>query len=435
MYVPRGNADAVRVLYDVSTLGLGYLYQQSRGGAYRADLHICEGLAAAPGCELLFCANHSAVAYRGCEGFLRGHSRLGHISLVAPRDPHPAHTFLRAAASTAHRGIRRVIGSNVLPSGVRQIGRAIDRRLHPPVMEGRVTVDVFHSSLLAPLPSRTSPAGTVRLLTVYDLSFFRFPAIYGPVHREALQSAIRSIGPGDHIITTSSFVRDELAADGIAAPERIHVVPLAAEATIFYPCEDRTRLAAVRRKYAIPDGPYVLGVNTPDARKNVADAVHAFARARREAPTAVAALVLVGHPLPQTDAVHQALAAYPELHDRIRVTGYVPDEDLAPLYSGAHAFVYSSVYEGFGLPPLEAMQCGTPVIASNTSSLPEVVGHGGVLVPPGDREAIAAAMLAMATDPDLRPRLRQRALLQAGRFTWERSTQATLQAYRAARAG
>ena len=110
----------------------------------------------------------------------------------------------------------------------------------------------------------------------------------------------------------------------------------------------------------------------------------------------------------------------------------VPDEDLAPLYTGAQVFVYNSIYEGFGLPPLEAMQCGAAVITSSTSSLPEVVRDGGVMVPPNDLDLLAGTMLEVATDTDRRHRLQERALAQARRFTWERSTAATLQAYRTA---
>ncbi|HEX2166141.1 MAG TPA: hypothetical protein VHG09_02775, partial [Longimicrobiales bacterium] len=123
----------MRVLYDISTLGLGHLYQQSRGGAYRVDLHITEGLAASKACELLLCANHSTVAYHGCEAFLRGHRRLGSVPLIAPSTTRRGPAAMRTVASAAHRRIRQLVGSNVFPSAVRQVARSVDRRLHPPV--------------------------------------------------------------------------------------------------------------------------------------------------------------------------------------------------------------------------------------------------------------------------------------------------------------
>ena len=420
----------MRVLYDISTLGLGHLYAQSRGGAYRADLHISEGLAASEACELFFCANHSAVAYHGCEGFLRNHRRLSGVPLVAP----PAasgRAAIRAAASAAHAGARRLFGSNVLPSGLRRVASVLDTRLHARVA-GTEAVDVFHSSPSAPLPAATGRSPQ-RFMTLWDLAFVRFPDLYGAPYRRYLLDALRSLQPGDNIITTSRFVRDEVLAEGVASADRIHIVPLAADRNVFYRCEDADRIAAIRRKYAIPAGPYVLGVNTPDRRKNVPHAIHSFARAAGESGAAVGALVLSGHDGPASGEIRRAIDEHPELHGRIILTGFVPDDDLAPLYTGASVFIYTSIYEGFGLPPLEAMQCGTPVITSNTSSMPEVVGDGGVMLAPDDSEGLTRAIVDLARDADRRGMLRRRALEQASRFSWEASTAAMLRAYRAAR--
>jgi glycosyltransferase involved in cell wall biosynthesis len=118
--------------------------------------------------------------------------------------------------------------------------------------------------------------------------------------------------------------------------------------------------------------------------------------------------------------------------DRIVLAGFVPDDELAALYSGATAFVYPSLYEGFGLPPLEAMTCGVPVIASNTSSLPEVVGEAGILLDPHDADGLSQAMLALYRDGRLRAELAARSLARAECFGWERFTRRTLDAYRAA---
>jgi glycosyltransferase involved in cell wall biosynthesis len=422
----------MRVLYDISSLGLAHLYQQSRGGAFRVDLHLGEGLAASNECELLFCANHSAVAYRGCEEFLRENPRLAPVPLVGAESSGRRLRAARAAAGAAHRGVRRLFGSNVLPSGIRHLGRLVDGQLHPRVTGTGSGIDILHSSPLAPLPAVGNRRRPRRFLTLYDLAFIRFTTLYGKAYRDALLNGIRSLQPNDHIITTSHFVRDEIAEAGIASPGRIHVVPLAADPAIFYRCGDRERIAAVRRKYGVPEGPYVLGVNTPDVRKNVPQAIHAFARACRLEHGALASLVLTGHHGSGSDRVQAAIAAHPELRGRIILTGYVPDDDLAPLYTGAQVFVYNSLYEGFGLPPLEAMQCGTPVVTSNTSSLPEVVGGGGVMVHPEDLDGLAGAILDLATESESRTRIQQQALAQAEGFTWDRSVAATLSAYRTA---
>jgi glycosyltransferase involved in cell wall biosynthesis len=120
------------------------------------------------------------------------------------------------------------------------------------------------------------------------------------------------------------------------------------------------------------------------------------------------------------------------VRDRIVMTGYVAEDDLAPLYSGALAFVYPSLYEGFGLPPLEAMQCGTPVITSNTSSLPEVVGDAGIMVDPLDQDALCDALSRVHGSAALRRELSRRSLARARQFSWERCIDQTLAAYRTA---
>jgi glycosyltransferase involved in cell wall biosynthesis len=122
----------------------------------------------------------------------------------------------------------------------------------------------------------------------------------------------------------------------------------------------------------------------------------------------------------------------PALRGRIVRTGYVIDEDLASLYRGALAFVYPSLYEGFGLPPLEAMQCGTPVITSNTSALPEVVGDAGIMVDPRDRDALSASMLTLCRNGTLRESLQRKCLARASRFSWEHTVACTIAGYRAA---
>jgi len=421
-------AEDMRVLYDISTLGLAHLYRQSRGGSYRAELHVAEGLAASTGCDLLFCANHSTVAFHGCEAFLRDHPRLGQVPLVAAHSA-PGVPLLRAAASRIHRSVRRIIGSNVLPAAVRGAAAIVDRRVHPPVS----TVpgaDILHTPS-TPLPPARRGRTPRRFLTIYDLSYVRFPHIYGSPYERSTLAALRSVELDDRVITASTFVRDELCERGVTSRDRIHVVPLAAHSALFHECTTDA-VAPVRARYAIPDGPYVLSVNSPDPRKNIPLAIHAFARAAREDGPALGSLVLAGNAGPGLDRIRAAIAEHADLGRRVILTGYVRDEDLAPLYTGALFFVYPSRYEGFGLPPLEAMQCGTPVVTSNTSSLPEVVGDGGVMLPPDDVDALAGVMLDLARCAERRGGLRRRALARARMFSWDRSTAATLQAYASA---
>ena len=143
-------------------------------------------------------------------------------------------------------------------------------------------------------------------------------------------------------------------------------------------------------------------------------------------------LVMVGTRGWKMESIFAELEKLGPLSDRVIVTGFVPDEDLAPIYSHASMFVYPSLLEGFGLPPLEAMQCGVPVITSNTSSLPEVVGDAGIMVPPSDTDALCQAMATLFQDRELHDRLASRARERAATFSWARCAAETVEAYRAA---
>jgi len=420
----------MRVVYDISMLGLGQLYSLSRGGVHRADRHLAEGLLATGEVELLLCANHSSAAYQGCLGYLRSGPPLARAALLGPPESGASSVFRRGAAG-AHRWARRIVGSNVLPGLFRRGAQLVDRRVHPVVCDASPPADVFHSACF-PLPPKRG-SSRARFITIHDLGVHRFPALYGAAYLRSARSALESVREGDCVLTSSEASRGELCERGVAPPERIFVAPLGADPRTFHPCGDPDRLRAVRERHGIPEGPYLLSVNTPDVRKNVRHAVRAFARLVREEGVRDLTLVLVGHGGPHSDP--DPAEAADALRGRVIRTGYVDDEELAPLYSGATAFVYPSLYEGFGLTPLEAMQCGTPVITSNTSSFPEVVGDAGILLDPADGDALCQAMLDVVRDAALRERMREQSVARAARFSWERCTQAVLEAYRVALAG
>jgi glycosyltransferase involved in cell wall biosynthesis len=188
------------------------------------------------------------------------------------------------------------------------------------------------------------------------------------------------------------------------------------------------------QKYGL-SGDYFLYLGGFDWRKDVATLLRAFVGLLNSIPpdgSPQLHLVVAGR-LPDDDTDFTPnpirIAHGLGLGERVVFTGWVPEEEKPALYAGAKAFVFPSRYEGFGLPPLEAMACGTPVIASNTSSLPEVVGPGGLLVPPGDVTALTEAMVGLWTQPGLRHTLSQRAKRHASRFSWTQTARATLAAY------
>ena len=220
----------------------------------------------------------------------------------------------------------------------------------------------------------------------------------------------------------------------------MRVIHLATDAA-YRPIPQGAHREAIRQKYGLsppdPVGSYFLYLGGFDQRKNVGALLQAFVRMVTSYKLQVTGsrpwLVIAGK-LPKEDTPFtpdpRRIAQDLGITERVIFTGWVPEEDKPALYSGARAFLFPSQYEGFGLPPLEAMACGIPVIASDRSSLPEVVGPGGILVPPDDVEGLAEAMNSLWEDQALRQELSEKAQRQAARFSWARTAQETLAAYR-----
>jgi glycosyltransferase involved in cell wall biosynthesis len=271
-----------------------------------------------------------------------------------------------------------------------------------------------------------------RFLTCYDLIPLLYPQFCTPGQSRFARELLRSIEPGDWVICISQATKDDLCDRHAIDPARVFVTHLAAAPELFYPCADAERIAAARARYGIPDGSYLLSLSTLEPRKNMEQVVRSFARLVQQEHVADLSLVLVGARGWLDDRIFETVAGYESLKGRIVITGYVADEDLAPIYGGALCFVFPSFYEGFGLPALEAMQCGAPVIASNTSSLPEVVGEAGITLDPADGDGLCQSILRVYGDASLRAAMSAKSLERAGRFSWEKCVAETLAAYRTA---
>jgi glycosyltransferase involved in cell wall biosynthesis len=424
----------MRVILDISAIGLGMLHPEGRGGAFRADEHLLEELAASGDCELLFCANHSSVTYDAAVAYLAGHPRLAsHRVLGPPRQA--ARSWIRRGMTIAYRGVRRMFPAGEMPAALRAGGQLLDRSIHRPVTDSADGADVFHSTYF-PLPPRPRGRSPQRFLTIYDLRYSRFPELYDARSIAVGQSILKSVGPRDWVITSSEASRRELVASGTVEPHQVFVVPLAADRNLFHPCTDPVELRRVRARHGIGEAPYILSLNSIDIRKNMHRAIAAFARLVRQERMGDLRFVIAGSPGSGSALMAEALAEAADVRGRIIHAGLVEDRDLAALYSGAAAFLYPSFYEGFGLPPLEAMQCGTPVITSDASSLPEVVGDAGLTVPAEDVDAMSAALLRVLSDSALRSSLAEKSIARASGFSWQRTAAGVLAAYRASlRAG
>lgn len=291
------------------------------------------------------------------------------------------------------------------------------------------------------LPRRTSAAGADLLhvpgfdaprrkpcpvvLTVHDLIGMLFPQNLPPVARFYWSRWLPwSVRWADRVLADSEHTRRDIVRLMRIPAERIVVIPLGVQ-PIFRPIRDDAILAALRQKYGLP-AQIILYIGTLEPRKGLDTLVDAYAALADIVPQDV---VIVGKLGWYTESLFRQVAQL-GLERRVHFTDYVPDDDVPGLFNLADVFVFPSRYEGFGLPPLEAMACGTPVISSNAASLPETVGDAGLLVPPDAPGALAAALRRVLGDADLQTRLRAAGLVQAQRFTWEETARQTLAVYR-----
>jgi len=290
----------------------------------------------------------------------------------------------------------------------------------------RKPVDVLHVQFTSP-PFSPCPV----VVSIHDLSFEHLPQTFKWRSRKQLRITVRrSAREAAQVIALSEYARDDIINTYGVAPEKVSVIPLAAPAH-FRPVLDEEQLQRVRQTYGI-EGDYILSVGAIQPRKNLSRLVAAYSRLRRARPEGnLPKLVLVGKCAWLYDETLRSIKEL-EVSDSVILTGYVPESDLPALYSGALALVYPSYFEGFGLPPLEAMQCGTAVIVGDKTSLPEVVGDAGVMVDPFDEDDIAAAIEKVINDSNLREQLRVKGLERAKLFNWRKTARQTLAVYQKA---
>lgn len=252
------------------------------------------------------------------------------------------------------------------------------------------------------------------MLTVYDLSFIHFPDRFPPLKRFYLQSQTRrSCRHARRVVTISESGRQDVHRYFDVPLEQIDVVQPGVDET-FRPCQ-REEIDKFRERLQLPDQ-FLLHVGTLQPRKNIPILIDALARLDRpELP-----LVLVGGKGWQYTEIFERIAAL-GMNKQVRLTGYVPDEELPMWYNAASALLFPSVYEGFGLPIVQAMACGTPVIAADTSSIPEAAGDAALLFAPGDLETLVGHLSLVLDNEEQSATMRERGLAHSSQFTWKRA--------------
>ena len=290
------------------------------------------------------------------------------------------------------------------------------------------TANIYHSLFYPIHESLDKFPDIKKIVTIHDLIPVLFPQYNS--NTKLLENTITSIGKNNFAICVSENTKKDLLE---YAPQidssKVFVSLLAASPELFYECKNESKFSEVQEKYNIPEK-YFLSLSTLEPRKNIDHVIRSFVRFISEKKINDLSLVLVGDKGWDFDEIFNEIGHAKDFQDRIIITGRIPDEDLASIYSHANSFYYMSFYEGFGLPPLEAMQCGTPSVVSDTSSLPEVVGDAGILLDPKDQESLVKSMWKLYSDEVYRNELSEKSLLQAKKFSWEKTVQQHIDIYK-----
>ena len=272
-------------------------------------------------------------------------------------------------------------------------------------------------------PSATGPVcKRNQIVTIHDMAAMDHPEWFTPLYSRMYRVLVPMLARRvKHIIAVSSFTRDRIVARTGVTREKITVIPNGYDSK-FYPQTPRVVERTVA-ELQLPSKRYLLSLCTMEPRKNLARLLEAWRQLALEVDDSVYLVLAGGSGQDSVFRETELTVAAPRVH----LTGYVNDRLLPGLYTGAMAFIYPSLYEGFGLPPLEAMACGTPVVVSNTSAIPELVGSAGIRINPLDAKSIRDGLQQILTQPDLRHQLAKAGLERSGRYSWDESARLTME--------
>lgn len=399
------SAEPISVLYDISLIGIAHRHR-SHTGLGRTAGTLLKQLLRHPDVALSVTSSLSIDVWKHCHHWF--HQQL-------PQPDRDQLTWIGGSAFNTIRaagyqgsiaGLDYLKRIRLIRSGqsLKSAAFSIFNRGFAGTSQRQIAdIDIYHS-LYHDIPEPIRKAQHIqRILTIHDLIPLLYPHFFGltleqvmcrPKQTEFdLWRSIQSITVADWIICPSRSTYDDIKhkLSGRVDMDKVRVIPWAASDN-FYPSRNVTTLETLRSKYHLPEGQYFLSLCTLEPRKNLLHTIRCFRRFIQQQGIQDTYLILAGPQGWMNCRAFHEFRTDSALKDRLIFPGYVDEADLAALYSHALAFIYLSFYEGFGLPPLEAMQCGTPVITSNTSSLPEVVGDAGVMVDPEDEEGCCQSL-------------------------------------------
>ncbi|MEI6032587.1 MAG: glycosyltransferase family 1 protein [Synechococcaceae cyanobacterium ELA739] len=402
----------MQLVFDTTVLAQANRSQRARAGIHRYVSQLLPALNSSCALTpLAYCRDPLLRQFGPVSGPSPGRSLLRRGSQLL-RGAKPLWQALQTS-SWAERGTRRHLRSELRLAGIEP-------------------AEAIYHSPYAAIPPEVREAGFAGIvITVHDLLPLLQPGLFEADSVSQFEATIANLHPSDQVICVSQSTRSDLLRLVTPPEHHVHVVPLAASADLA-PVDDPQILAAMRRQLDLAETDrMILSLGTLEPRKNLSLLLEAFELLLQRHPEQPWKLVLVGCQGWKIDAWLQRLAGSGAAA-AIRAPGFIDDRDLAALYSCADVFVYPSLYEGFGLPPLEAMHCGTPVIVSRSSSLPEVVGDGAWLVEPDNAAQLVDQLEALLLDSNQRLLLAQKGLARAKTFSWSRTAMATAEVYRLA---
>ncbi len=424
-------SEPIKVLFDARIFGVAMVDIRAKTGILRVAEETLDRLVQDKDLSILLF--DSSGNYCCCQAFIEKNKKRGYVLFLATRFWRLRFYAWKLSKIILHGIASHGFSLSFLAGWKRYFesmaGKRYGRRLS--------AFQIYHS------PSAQIPAviqthkNIAKITEVHDLIPVLFPhfldphALHGRKH--PVHETIDSFTPDDFVICNSEWTRkDLLAYRKDLDPGRVFVAPLAASSK-FFPVKDPARIAGIKQRCGIPAGQkYILSVCTLEPRKNLETVVRAFKRFVEQEKIEDIVLVLVGSAGWKYEPLLRQIDAAGALTKKIVLTGFVPDEDLAALYSGALVFAYLSFYEGFGLPPLEAMQCGVPVITSNTSSLPEVVGDAGIMIDPGEEKSAAQYFSRFYHEEAYREEFSRKALARAKLFSWDAHCEVVKRVYKMA---
>ena len=387
----------MKIVFDGALFSEKILIGNNSFGMHRISEEIVTRTLADEEIELFFCnSTYSGVYEKNLVRYLEERLHLGNERIISKRIP-------------------AIINNDLAAVILKRINKI--RRLSVPV-KNLSHYDIYHSFYLGFKPN-IQRSNIKKSLTLLDILPIRTNGYWKDVKRT--REIIESL-KGNFAVSISQYTKDDvLDFDPGLDPASIFVAPLAASPGLFYQDKNKARFEAVREKYGLPKD-YILTLTSSDKRKNVGHMVLGFEKYIQEGGEDIH-LVLAGNTTHSTTLLDQ-LGISEKTRSKIVLPGrYIDDEDLSIVYSNAIAFLFMSHYEGFGLPVLEAMQCGTPVIASNKTSIPEVVGSAGYLLDPNDLDALSHCIGVIVSSDDTRQKMSQKSLAQASLFSWDKCYQ------------